>query len=150
LQNEQPEMQIASADDLTPHQAAIRSLATFFGIDQEDLVAYYRKHGKLFFSIREWFDWIGSYDLSIGTRFHGNIAALLNGVPAIILTHDSRTRELCEFAAIPNEDVSNIDKLDVHELYEKADFELFEKRYSENYRAYIEFFDRNGIEHCLA
>jgi len=149
LQNEQPEMQVANGDDPALHESTIRSLAIFFETDQADLVEFYRKHGKLFFSVREWFDWIKSYDLSVGTRFHGNIAALLNGVPAIILTHDSRTRELCEFAAIPNADVSRIDDLDVRALYDQADFDLFEKRYGENYRSYVEFLDQNGIRHAL-
>jgi polysaccharide pyruvyl transferase WcaK-like protein len=39
---------------------------------------------------------------SIGSRFHGNIAAILAGTPALILAHDMRTKELCELFSLPH------------------------------------------------
>lgn len=149
LQNEQPEMQIASGEDTGPHEPAINSLAKFFGTSAQEFVDFYREYGRVFFSIREWFDWIGAYDFSIGTRFHGNIAALLNGVPAVILTHDSRTRELCDFAAIPSVGISDAGDLDIERIYEAADYDLFERNYSDIYKKYIEFLDINNILHKL-
>ena len=149
LQNEQPEMQLATGEDPDAHLPALKSLAKFFDSDPDTLAAFYRQHGKVFFSTAEWFAWIKDYDFSIGTRFHGNVAALLNGVPAVVLTHDSRTKELCEFAAIPHVSVADIDNLDVQGLYESADFDLFEARYKSNYRAYIDFLDENNVPHKL-
>ena len=149
LQNEQPEMQIANGEDPADHGPALGSLAKFFGVSQADLTKFYQRRGRTFFSVQEWFHWIKDYDFSVGTRFHGNIAALLNGVPAVILTHDSRTRELCDFAAIPSVDVSSIGKLEIDALYEKANFKSFEKRYEEIYGSYIRFLDANRIEHLL-
>jgi hypothetical protein len=149
LQNEQPEMQVAWGDDLAEHMPALASIAKFFGVDVEALVSYYRRSGKVFFSIEQWFDWIRDFDFSLGTRFHGNVAALLNGVPAVVITHDSRTKELCEFAAIPHAPVSAIETLDVRRLYEEADFDLYEERYNALYRAYIDFLDDNKVPHLL-
>lgn len=149
LQNEQPEMQIARGEDVAPHEPAIKSVARFFGVSATELVEFYQENGRVFFSISEWFDWIADCDFSIGTRFHGNIAALLNGVPAVILTHDSRTKELCEFAAIPSLDVSAVQDLDTRALYEQADFSLFERNYGEIYKSYVDFLDTNNIGHKL-
>lgn len=149
FQNEQPEMQIVSGEDPTDHIPSLRSLAKFFETDVDALVGYWQKHGKLFFSIQEWFEWIKAYDFSVGTRFHGNVAALLNGVPAVVLTHDSRTKELCEFAAIPHASVSDVQELDLQRLYDEANFDLFESRYNSLYREYVRFLDNNSIPHQL-
>lgn len=147
LQNEQPEMQIASGEDTEPHKLAIESVARFFGTSPTELVEFYREHGRVFFSIQEWFDWIGTRDFSIGTRFHGNVAALLNGVPAVVLTHDSRTRELCEFAAIPSVGIQEAGDLDIERIHETADYDLFERNYGEIHNKYVEFLEANGVPH---
>ena len=36
-----------------------------------------------------------------GSRLHGSIPSLNSGVPALLLTYDSRTAEMAEFAGIP-------------------------------------------------
>lgn len=149
LQNEQPEMQLVSGEAPEEHLPELKSLAAFFSSTPDALASYYQQHGKLFFSVQEWFLWIKNHDFSIGTRFHGNIAALLNGVPAVVLTHDSRTKELCDFAAIPHAPVSSIETLDVQDLYERANFDLFEARYNLLHGEYCKFLDANKIPHKL-
>jgi hypothetical protein len=149
LQNEQPEMQLATGEDPAAHMPALKSIAGFFDSDTATLAAFYRQHGKVFFSTQDWFAWIKEHDFSMGTRFHGNVAALLNGVPAVVLTHDSRTKELCDFAAIPHVSVADVENLDAQQLYEGANFDLFESRYRNNYRSYVEFLDENKVPHKL-
>jgi hypothetical protein len=149
LQNEKPELQIAAGEHPELFRKDLVKLARFFETDADTLGAYYRSRGTYFYSTREWFEWIRGYDFSIGTRFHGNLAALINGVPAVVLTHDSRTRELCELAAIPHASIENIGKLDPQALYEAADYDLYEQRYNSLYRAYVEFLDENGVPHKL-
>lgn len=149
LQNEQPEMQLSAGEDPSGHMPALTSLAKFFDAEAGDLATFYARYGKLFFSIDEWFSWIGGHEFSIGTRFHGNVAALLNGVPAVILTHDSRTKELCEFAAIPSVDVSAVHDLDIDHIYEQADFDRYENNHAKIYEQYVEFLDANNIPHKL-
>lgn len=149
LQNEQPEMQLACGESAASHQPALASLSRFFGASADSIADYYARFGKVFFSTEEWFSWIADYDFSCGTRFHGNVAALLNGVPAVVLTHDSRTKELCEFAAIPHVPVSGIDRLSFEDLYAAANFDLFESRYNTLYREYVAFLDSNRIPHRL-
>lgn len=149
LQNEQPEIQLSLGDTADAKQSDIITLAKFFSITPDEFTEYFGACGKTFFSVQEWFEWIRGYDFSIGTRFHGNLAALLNGVPAVVLVHDSRTRELCEFAAIPHAFIQDIHELDPQRLYEKANFDLFEERYSQLHRKYVEFLNENKISHKL-
>jgi hypothetical protein len=149
LQNEQPEMQIAAGHDLAEHRQALKSLSTFFARDAGDLADYYQKHAKVFFSIDSWFSWIANQEFCVGTRFHGNVAALLNGVPAVVVTHDSRTRELCEFAAIPSVDVAAINKFDPKELLASADLDRYRTTLLKNTAAYASFLDDNRISHKM-
>lgn len=39
---------------------------------------------------------------AFGTRFHGNMVAMHNGIPALWVTHDSRTKELTDFLHLPS------------------------------------------------
>lgn len=149
LQNEQPEIQLSLGELDESRQQDIISLAKFFAVTPEEFVQFYSEHGKTFFSVADWFEWIGGYGFSIGTRFHGNLAALLNGVPSVVLVHDSRTRELCEFAAIPHAFIQDIQELDPQRLYEQANFDLFEERYSQLHRKYVEFLNENKLPHLL-
>jgi polysaccharide pyruvyl transferase WcaK-like protein len=62
-------------------------------VDSKKIAAY--------FDYKDWIRSLTNYDLSIGTRIHGNILALQAGVPAICIDHDSRTRELSETIMMP-------------------------------------------------
>lgn len=42
-----------------------------------------------------------NYDFSMGMRFHGNIIAMQNGLRALFVVSDSRTRELTEYFGLP-------------------------------------------------
>lgn len=150
FQNEAPEMELSTGEDPVPHLETLKSLGKFFDRDPMELAAYYRDYGKLFFSVDQWFEWVSQFSLSIGTRFHGNMAALQSGVPAIVLVHDSRTKELCEFACIPHVMVGDVTELDLQKLYEAADFDVFEERYNSLYRKYFGFLRDNGIPNKLA
>jgi len=55
-----------------------------------------------FREIAPWLAFMRTRSFSIGTRIHGNIAALLAGVPAVVIVHDSRTREIARHHRIPH------------------------------------------------
>lgn len=148
-QNEQPEIHISLGKEHEDQDRHLQSLSDFFGVSANDFLDYVKSRGRTFFSVDEWFEWVRDYDFSFGTRFHGNVAALLNGVPAVVITHDSRTQELCEFAAIPHVFVGELEKIDPQSLYERADYDLFEERYNRLVRAYVEFLDENGVPHRI-
>lgn len=148
-QNEEPEIQISRGVEREDQASLLASLSKFFGVPADDFLAYTQAHGRTFFSVAEWFAWIREFDFSFGTRFHGNLAALLNGVPAVVIVHDSRTRELCEFAAIPHVFVSDVKDIDPQALYDEANFDVFEERYNSLARKYVEFLEENGVAHKI-
>lgn len=87
-------------------------------------------------------------DYSFGSRIHGNIMSLLSGIPATVVANDSRTREMAEFFNIPlivcsKDHIFSIDEF--FETYEKADYSLFNKTYSQKFDAYSKFIIDNKI-----
>ena len=98
-----------------------------------------------------WVEWLAKRDVSFGTRIHGNIASLLAGTPAVVLAHDSRTRELAEYHEIPYQQLqTQPDDLDPRALFEAADYTNFHANQPERIANYIAFLDRNDVRHNLA
>ncbi|MET9445143.1 polysaccharide pyruvyl transferase family protein [Streptomyces sp. NPDC006610] len=94
-----------------------------------------------------WIDELRAYDFAYGTRIHGNIAALLAGTPGVVLTHDSRTLELCRYFDIPHRSLEGLPaETDPRELYEAADFTAMLKGHRERFDRMTAFLDRNGLK----
>lgn len=101
---------------------------------------------KCFFELDEWRRYIREYDFSIGSRFHGNVLALWENVPALFITCDSRTQELCEHFSLPNIDVSQFDKSKpVEYYYELADYSEFHKNYENRLKEWRGFLEVNEL-----
>lgn len=148
-QNETEEMEVVTRSSAFSERRALQTVANFHGVDPGSLEQHLLEHGKVFFDVDEWISWIADFDFSLGTRFHGNLAALLAGVPALILVHDSRTRELCNYAGIPHVAVEDIDEVDARALYERCCFETYEQRYNITFWNYVDFLNENRVEHRL-
>lgn len=154
LQNETPEIAIVDGgqNERGVYEEALAPVLRRFG-SSLDPAAYYdflRKNGRAFFDLESWDAFIRERDFSIGSRFHGNVIALTNGVPALVLVHDSRTTEMCEFARIPHLPIGAIQNLDLRNAYEGMDLGAYEQRYAELYRDYVAFLDANGVAHRLS
>lgn len=121
--------------------------------DRAVLHDYIRRHILAFPDMAGWMAYLANRDLVIGTRLHGIIAALLAGTPAVLLTHDTRTVEMAQFAGVPAMDADSFvrkGRIDPEALLAQADFAAFNKRqvaYFEDFRAYL---DKNGVPHHLA
>lgn len=68
-----------------------------------ELVDYFVRRYRRFRDLRSW----GHFNreqirFSYGTRFHGNMAAVIAGRPALWIAHDSRTSELVETLHLPS------------------------------------------------
>ena len=89
------------------------------------------------------------YDLYLGTRLHGAIAALNAGVPALLFCHDSRTLEAAEFCGIPNvrvpTDKRTMNSQDIYSLYQQLDLQALHSVQKENYRTLQEFYRVSGL-----
>ncbi len=96
---------------------------------------------NLFCSPYEWIKYLADneFSMSFGSRIHGNIAALLAGVPALLHVRDLRTLEIANFYGIPiiyDEELCN---QDLYKIYEKLDYTKFNKRYNEIYNQFQDF-----------
>ncbi|GAA4796323.1 polysaccharide pyruvyl transferase family protein [Streptomyces ziwulingensis] len=94
-----------------------------------------------------WIKELGTYDFAYGTRIHGNVAALLAGTPSVVLTHDSRTLELCRYFDIPHRQLAGLPaETDPRELYEHADFSAMIDGHGERFERIVAFLDRNDLK----
>jgi|GEM_PF-1060634 len=102
-----------------------------------------------FTSIPEWIERMRGFDFVVGSRFHGNMAALQAGVPALTLLTDSRTKELCDFLNLPSLALAHCTRLDFRELYEQMRFDLFNATFALKYDNYLDFLGHNGLDHRM-
>jgi len=107
IQNEVPELELLGAmerGDTVAATAAIERIARLFEVasGRADVRRFLETRLRVFFSVEDWIGCLGTATAAIGTRFHGNIAALLAGTPALFLVHDVRTLELCEVLRVPH------------------------------------------------
>lgn len=110
---------------------------------------YMKERSKIYFDYDEWksiykYERIG---FAYGSRFHGNMMAFRNGIPALWITHDIRTEELVKTLHLPNinfETFRDIDTLD--QLIKYCDYtECF--KYSKSlHQQYIDFLNENNIK----
>jgi polysaccharide pyruvyl transferase WcaK-like protein len=84
-----------------------------------------------------------------GFRLHGNLIALANGVPALYVTYDSRTREFVETLGIPAIDSKAMDRFSFRREWEKADFDKFERTYAARFGELVAFLEENNMPHRL-
>lgn len=85
-----------------------------------------------------------SINFSFGCRIHGNIVALLNGIPAFVDAFDSRVKELSEFFAIPHKTYEGA-LPDPYEAFMEADYSRFNRVVSERFAAFAAFMERCGL-----
>lgn len=120
------------------------------GLTDESYRAYCKRHFHQFYEADTWIEHMRQYSFSFGTRFHGNVAALLAGVPALWLLHDSRTEELCRTFCFPTLRLSDALKgISLERYIAAADFSRFYRRYEEVYDIFKAYLANSKIEHTL-
>lgn len=110
---------------------------------REDRVRY-------FFDVPSWINFMKSFDLFVGNRFHGTVAAVLAGLPYIMIPFNARTREMVEYhhltSLTPDEIRENTFVLD---YLDQLDFHSFEKNANENFQHYLRFLECCGLKHIF-
>ncbi len=118
------------------------------GMGLAEFVRWSRRHGRVFFDVKDWMTHCREFDLVVGTRIHGTVVALQAGTPAVCIVHDSRTLELCETMRVPHVRAEAVrDGIDRELL---ADLFVFDPdAFDENRRrlcsTYVSFLERNGV-----
>lgn len=120
----------------------LKSLVIEYGFDAVLLAAESRLN--LFPDMREWYHYLREeqFNFSFGSRIHGNVMSILSGIPAVVWTCDSRTREMAEFFNIPH--VRNIPK-DIYKCYLDVDYTKFNVTFKRRFDDFEKFLFRCGI-----
>lgn len=103
----------------------------FSSISPSDVRDYFKSKTIYFTDFNPWSEFVRSYDLVLGTRFHGCLIALLSGTPSLLVVHDSRTLEMAEIAGIPYVLANQLNTMqDLEECVRSLSFELFKHNIS--------------------
>lgn len=126
---------------------SIRKVIDSGWMSAEAYHAYVKEHFHVFYNVPTWTRYIAeNYDFAFGSRFHGNVAALQAGVPALWLEHDMRLQELCSHFALPSIAQQDFAKLrSVDELKALCDFAPFELRLPRLMDGFLGYLDKNGV-----
>ena len=95
-----------------------------------------------------WVEDLRSADFTLGTRIHGNIAAVLAGRPAHVLAHDSRTRELAEYFEIPWTRLRDLTPgADLAALAAGHDYGAVARGHAGRFATYTDYLARHRLPH---
>lgn len=99
-----------------------------------------------FLNVPSWIEFMRSFDVFIGCRFHGIAAAILAGVPSAITAIDSRTRELAMYHCIPQLTEEELRGKPLSACMQNIDYSQFHKQHGRNLEHYISFLTDNGLQ----
>lgn len=103
--------------------------------------------GRYFFSVDDWITALKKNDFSIGTQFHGNLAAILAKTPALIITIDKRMEELAKYHHIPFIKAEEFDvSKPIDYYFDLCDYSEFNKYYEKTYNEFVDYCYRNGVQ----
>ena len=117
----------------------------------EYLSAWLKEHKKVFFEAEPWVSWLREHvDFSLGSRFHGNILAIMNGIPALTMVIDGRMQELTRLFRLPVMDAADFSmEKPLQYYYDLADFTEFNRVYPQRLAAFRDFLDKNGLTEAM-
>lgn len=125
--------------DLSTNVAEFANRNIFQSFDYSELKAEDRVH--FFTSVPSWIEYMKRFDLFVGSRFHGTVAAILAGVPALLTPFDARTREFADYHQIPTiadkELGRELQESELVQLAANSDFYRAHQRNLEHYKAFL-------------
>ncbi|GAB5380423.1 MAG: hypothetical protein Alis3KO_25630 [Aliiglaciecola sp.] len=101
------------------------------------------------FDVKSWMRHISKFDLSIGTRLHGNILAMQSGVPSVLMPHDSRTDELSNTLILPRYSLNAISSnTSLEEVVSEVQFDgiSYDKNRTELASRYLQIIVETGLK----
>lgn len=118
-------------------------------VTERKLWTYMHRKCRIFFEKSLWDRFYEEEDITFafGSRFHGNMAAFQNGVPALWIVHDIRTAELVETLHLPHIDYNQLAEIrHPQELLECCDYRDYEQHYGGLYDQYSGFLQENHLK----
>lgn len=101
---------------------------------------------RFFFDISEWERFYSQepWCLTVGTRLHSGIMSCNRGVPAIVTSGDSRSRETCRLLQIPwRPDLGSVS--DLAKEYEELDLSAMNAAYPRLYAGLVEYLQAHRL-----
>jgi hypothetical protein len=118
-----------------------------------ELAAYLCRYGRFYSDARSWIDAMARFDLAIGMRIHGAVAAIQAGRLGVCVAFDSRTLELAQTMGYPYIMAADIaQEMQIEDLIENVSFypSSFDAKKDENLSRMWELFSSAGISTSLA
>jgi hypothetical protein len=113
----------------------------------EELQKWLKRNLTFFTDLPTWKEYLATFDLIVGSRFHGGVMGTLAGAPSLILSSDLRTRELVEYHQLPYMPLANFTRGMTPEfLMERIDYRRFQRDLPRQRQAYKLFLIKNGLE----
>ena len=141
--------QLAQIDNLdSEHILLISNAFECSNKDAEIIWRYIKKRSKIFFNYSDWKNFYvrEKIGFAFGSRFHGNMAAFRNGIPALWFTHDMRTEELIKALHLPSICLKDIEKISsLEDLAEQCDYEDCLKYDKTLHQQFINFLNENHL-----
>lgn len=119
-------------------------------VAEREIEDYIKERGHIFFNQNDWREYLSNnkFTMSTGCRFHGNMIALLAGIPALWISHDSRTEELVKALKLPSIELEKAAKIqDIEELTAACEYKKdFYDNYERLYKDYLKFLSVNNLQ----
>ncbi len=117
--------------------------------EDDPILRLYRERMGVFETVADFERAVASMSAVTGFRLHGNLMALANGVPALYVTYDTRTREFAQALKIPSVNSRTMDRFSFRKSWDEADFDAFEAAYQRRFLELRSFLAENGMPHRL-
>lgn len=115
-------------------------------IGWEVVKAFVMERGRYFFSVDDWMTALKMNDISIGTQFHGNVAAILARTPALMIAIDKRMEELARYHRIPYIMAEDFNPNKTVGYYQElCDYARFNSSYAAAYDTFVDYCIKNGV-----
>jgi mRNA-degrading endonuclease HigB of HigAB toxin-antitoxin module len=133
--------------DYTMQTAFIKELMGYSNFTNFNLVKDFAlSKGRYFFFFYDWANAVKINDITIGSQFHGCVASILAGTPALLIAVDKRMKELARYHKIPFILAEDFDPaLPIDYYCELCDYTGFNKKYASSFEAFIDYCRTNGV-----
>jgi hypothetical protein len=119
---------------------------TYEYLPHDEFERWMGERARIYFGMSAWIEAMKDYDLVYGARFHGNMAAIMAGTPALNMPFDTRTREMVEYLNLPHIPLEQFrSDMPLDEIANLADYSHFQAVYPILRQRYVDFLARNGL-----